>query len=99
MKHGLHRGDRDQGNQGCWNAPEVARAKGQGADRLKPGYQKLLGLAEDLLQRHPLTPYVGNTFRGVFRETVRRGETIFKNGAIAASACGRLIVPQRNHDA
>ena len=29
----------------------TARAKGQGADRLQPGYQKLLGLAEDLLQR------------------------------------------------
>src|SRR5712692_7650256 len=29
----------------------VSRAKGKGADRLKPGYQKLLTLAEDLLQR------------------------------------------------
>jgi IS5 family transposase len=29
----------------------AARAKGQGADRLKPGYQRLLALAEDLLQR------------------------------------------------
>jgi hypothetical protein len=28
-----------------------SRAKGQGADRLKPGYQKLLDLAEDLLGR------------------------------------------------
>jgi len=29
----------------------LSRAKGQGADRLKPGYQKLLALAEDLLER------------------------------------------------
>jgi len=29
----------------------AARAKGQGADRLKPGYKKLLDLAEDLLER------------------------------------------------
>lgn len=29
----------------------ASRAKGQGADRLKPGYQKLLDLAEDLLAR------------------------------------------------
>lgn len=29
----------------------AARAKGQGADRVKPGYQRLLALAEDLLQR------------------------------------------------
>ncbi|MEI8154427.1 MAG: ISNCY family transposase [Hyphomicrobiales bacterium] len=28
-----------------------ARAKGQGADRLKPGYKKLLALAEDLIER------------------------------------------------
>ena len=28
-----------------------ARAKSQGADRLKPGYERLLALAEDLLQR------------------------------------------------
>jgi allantoinase len=55
--------------------------------------------AEDLLQRHPLTPYVGNTFRGVVRETVRRGETIFRNGAITARESGRLVRPQRNYDA
>jgi IS5 family transposase len=29
----------------------AARAKGQGGDRLKPGYQRLLAVAEDLLQR------------------------------------------------
>jgi IS5 family transposase len=29
----------------------ASRAKGQGADRLKPGYQRLLNMAEDLLQR------------------------------------------------
>jgi allantoinase len=55
--------------------------------------------AEELLQRHPLTPYVGNTFRGVVRETVRRGETIFRNGAITACDSGRLVRPQRKHDA
>jgi allantoinase len=55
--------------------------------------------AEDLLQRHPLTPYVGYTFRGVVRETLRRGETIFRNGATMARDSGRLVRPQRNHDA
>jgi len=30
---------------------QASRAKGQGADRLKPGYKKLLGLAKDLLGR------------------------------------------------
>ena len=55
--------------------------------------------ADDLLQRYPLTPYLGNTFRGIVRETVRRGETIFRNGTITARECGRLVRPQRNHDA
>jgi IS5 family transposase len=30
---------------------QTSRAKGQGADRLKPGYQKLLALAEELMKR------------------------------------------------
>jgi transposase, IS5 family len=30
---------------------QASRAKGQGAERLKPGYQKLLALAKDLLER------------------------------------------------
>lgn len=30
---------------------QAARAKGRGADRLKPGYKELLALAEDLLER------------------------------------------------
>ena len=51
--------------------------------------------AEDLLQRHPLTPYVGNTFRGIIRETIRRGETIFRNGSITARDSGRLVRPQK----
>jgi allantoinase len=52
--------------------------------------------AEDLLQRHPLTPYVGSTFRGIVRETVRRGETIFRDGDITAREFGRLVRPQKN---
>jgi IS5 family transposase len=34
-----------------WHISRASRAKGQGADRLKPGYQRLLAMAEDLLQR------------------------------------------------
>jgi allantoinase len=55
--------------------------------------------AEDLWQRHPLTPYIGNTFRGVARETIRRGETIFRNGAITGRESGRLVRPHRSHHA
>jgi allantoinase len=48
---------------------------------------------EDLLQRHPLSPYLGASFRGVVRRTIRRGETIFAEGAITASTTGTLVRP------
>ncbi len=47
----------------------------------------------DLHQRHALSPYVGSAFRGVVRRTLRRGETIFKDGAITAQSRGRLVRP------
>lgn len=47
----------------------------------------------DLHQRHALSPYVGSTFRGVVRRTLRRGETIFKDGAITAQSTGALVRP------
>jgi allantoinase len=49
--------------------------------------------AEDLLQRHRLSPYVGHSFRGIVRRTVRRGETVFQDGAIAAKTSGKLVRP------
>jgi allantoinase len=47
----------------------------------------------DLHQRHPLTPYLGCTFRGQVQRTIRRGETIFANGRITATGRGRLVRP------
>ncbi len=47
----------------------------------------------DLHQRHALSPYVGSTFRGVVRRTLRRGETIFRDGAITAQSSGVLVRP------
>jgi allantoinase len=49
--------------------------------------------ARDLQQRHAISPYIGSTFRGVVRRTVRRGETIFADGAITACTKGVLIRP------
>ncbi len=49
--------------------------------------------AEHLLQRHKQTPYLGATFRGVVRQTILRGQTIFKNGAIADEPHGRFVRP------
>ena len=47
----------------------------------------------DLQQRHALSLYVGSAFRGVVRRTLRRGETIFRDGAITAQSSGRLVRP------
>ena len=51
--------------------------------------------ADDLHQRHPLSPYVGQTFLGRIRRTIRRGETIFLNGQITATTKGRFIAATR----
>jgi allantoinase len=48
---------------------------------------------EDLHQRHRLSPYIGAAFRGVVRQTIRRGETIFQNGAITANHAGKFVRP------
>ena len=50
---------------------------------------------EDLLQRHPASPYIGKSFRGVVRKTIRRGEVIFEEGAITAQGGGQLVRPAR----
>jgi allantoinase len=49
--------------------------------------------ASALQQRHKASPYVGATFRGRVRRTVRRGETIFLDGRITATGGGRLVRP------
>jgi allantoinase len=49
--------------------------------------------AEDLMQRHRQSPYVGASFRGKVERTIRRGETIFMNGKIDARSRGVLVRP------
>ena len=44
-----------------------------------------------LYQRHPISPYLGHTFRGVVKRTIRRGETIFQHGEFTARTPGKLI--------
>lgn len=46
-------------------------------------------------QRHPISPYLGTSFRGRVRRTIRRGETIYEDGRITANTRGRLIRPHR----
>jgi allantoinase len=50
--------------------------------------------SSDLHQRHKTSPYEGRTFRGRVRRTVRRGRTIFSDGHIVESGCGRFVRPQ-----
>ena len=47
----------------------------------------------DLHQRHPLTPYLGHSFRGAVRRTMRRGVTIFNEGRVTATSGGGLVRP------
>jgi allantoinase len=49
---------------------------------------------EDLQQRHKVSPYVGATFRGALRATMRRGETIFADGHVTAATCGTFVRPE-----
>jgi len=49
--------------------------------------------ASDLHQRHKITPYLGRSFQGRVRRTIRRGETIFIDGRITAGTLGRFVRP------
>ncbi len=50
----------------------------------------------DLFQRHKISPYLGATFRGTVRRTIRRGETLFEGGRIVATGQGKLIRPDNS---
>jgi allantoinase len=49
--------------------------------------------AAHLEQRHKLSPYVGRRFRGRVCRTIRRGETIYRDGRITAVSQGRFVRP------
>jgi allantoinase len=49
--------------------------------------------AKDLHQRHKMSPYVGRSFRGRVKQTIRRGETIFAGGRVTARTRGRFVRP------
>ncbi len=46
---------------------------------------------EALLHRHPLTPYAGRRLRGVVRETLLRGRTVYRDGEFPGAPTGRLL--------
>ncbi len=48
---------------------------------------------QHLMQRHPLSPYIGSSFCGSVVRTIRRGETIFASGEITARSKGKFVRP------
>ena len=69
-------------------------APGMDADLVLVDLNRRVTLAEsDLHQRHAVTPYLGHSFRGTVRRTMRRGVTIFNDGRVTATSGGRLIRP------
>ncbi|MDQ7092925.1 allantoinase AllB [Desulfosporosinus sp. PR] len=49
--------------------------------------------AEDLFYKHKVSPYVGNKFSGMVRQTILRGTTVFKDGKIVSEPIGKHLKP------
>ncbi|MDQ3692718.1 MAG: allantoinase [Chloroflexota bacterium] len=72
--------------------------------RLEPGADADIALVDlehvwtlsagDLHDRHKLSPFTGQAFRGVVRRTLLRGHTIFRDGQFSANPAGRLVRPE-----
>jgi allantoinase len=75
-------------------AGKGALVPGRDADLVLVDVEQPFTLREDdLQQRHKTSPYVGQTFRGTIRRTLRRGETIFADGHVTAGGGGRFVRP------
>jgi allantoinase len=79
------------------------RLRLSGKGRLRPGDDADLALVElgaeatlereELLQRHPLSPFVGRRLCVRVARTVLRGETVFAGGRVVGPPRGRLVRP------
>jgi allantoinase len=49
---------------------------------------------EFLWQKHPISPYAGQSFRGTIRRTMLRGTTIFNRDEITVKSGGQLLRPK-----
>ena len=49
--------------------------------------------ADELLDHHHLSPYVGRALRGTVKRTLLRGHTIFQDGNILGAPQGRFLRP------
>jgi allantoinase len=52
--------------------------------------QQTLG-KEDLFYRHKQSPYVGRTFKGIIKQTLLRGQTVYADGRMIGKPDGRFI--------
>ena len=53
-------------------------------------------VAQDRLHyRHQITPYAGETLRGVVRQTYLRGECVYQYGRVAEERHGKLLERQK----
>ena len=46
---------------------------------------------KDLFQRHHISPYIGQNFRGAIRQTLLRGQPLFADGKIVAENVGKFV--------
>ena len=51
--------------------------------------------ADNLLQKHRVSPYVGERLQGAVRATFRRGELICSDGEMTAKTPGRFVRPEK----
>ncbi|TGE33302.1 allantoinase AllB [Desulfosporosinus sp. Sb-LF] len=80
---------------------EIFRIQGKG--KIAVGYdgdfalidldKKFTLQAEDLFYKHKVSPYVGNSFRGIVKQTILRGTTVFKDGKIVSKPIGKHLRP------
>jgi allantoinase len=69
-------------------------AIGSDADFALVDFAATQTVSPDMLHhRHPISPYIGRRLRGVVRATIRRGEVIYRDGAITAGTRARLVRP------
>ncbi len=84
------------------NPAERFRLSNKG--RLEAGYDADLTLVdlsqtrrleqEHLFYRHKQSPYIGRTFKGVVKQTLLRGQTIYADGKIAGKPSGYFVRPK-----
>jgi allantoinase len=92
-----------------WMAEGPARLAGCDAHkgRIAPGYdadfvvfdanREFVLTGDKLYYRHPVSPYLGETLRGVVKATYLRGNLVFNEGKFPGDPVGRECVANTNH--